>query len=834
MTLTSQLNTLESAGLVRIAQYEPDLEYLFRHALVQEAAYASLLVGDRTRLHQLVGRAMEGLYAGRLDEHAAELAHHFERAGDRPRAFDYSRRAGENALASYANREAEGHFRRALELGEGREQQAACLDGLGEALSRQSRYSEAIQVWRRAIQRFLEAGDYDRAARIYARAARSAWHGGFTEEGLRICEEGLQAVGHAPTSHGQALLVHEAGRACYFNGQPERARDYCQRALEMAEELGAGDVLADTLTTRTLLPGMSRLDRRRDLERATALAEPAGLLAIASRAHHNLGSLLAGEQEFHEQAYGHFMRAAELCRQRGVVSEEVFSRMSAMTVLLDRLELDRVEQGLAEIRQMLLPVADDVQGTLELNGFQAALDWLRGDLDTALARLAENRRLARQEGNLQSLFRAVGEPPWLMVIEHFWGRPVDLDQAFALAQEALQLALRGLAEPAFAYALLTIISVQRGDLRAAGDYQRQADQDVNAQDPLQAALVEFSRVHLLADEGRLDEALAVLEGVLDSGVLRPKRIDHLRTRLYQAELYRRRGQPADLEEARRIFREVEGICQQAGVIYYLDIARERLEMLHQARLVQDQDHAQVVREMANAGRVQESFLPKALPEVPGWDLAAMLDPARQTSGDFYDFIPLPDGRLAFLVADVADKGAGAALFMALTRSLLRTYAAAYPDDPARVLHETNQRLLADSSRALFVTLFYGVLEVGAGRLLYCNAGHNPPYHVPAGAGALRPLALTGIPLGVEPEASWQSGALELQPGDLLALYTDGVTEAQDEGGAFYGEARLEASLQRSRGAGAQAVLQGAAEDLQRFVGAASQADDITLVVLRRD
>ena len=116
MTVISQLSKLESAGLIRLAQYEPELEYLFRHALVQDAAYSTLLTTDRRRLHQAVGEAVETLYADRLDELAAMLARHFQRAGDEQHALDYYVRAGYSALASFANQEAETLFRSALAL----------------------------------------------------------------------------------------------------------------------------------------------------------------------------------------------------------------------------------------------------------------------------------------------------------------------------------------------------------------------------------------------------------------------------------------------------------------------------------------------------------------------------------------------------------------------------------------------------------------------------------------------------------------------------------------------------------------------------------------------
>ena len=159
MTVMGQLNTLESAGLIRLAQYEPDLEYLFRHALVQDAAYASLLDTDRKRLHRLVGEAVERLYADRLDEYAAMLARHFERAGDDQHALEYFICAGDAALAAYANQEAESQYRSALALTCSEAQRATLLAGLGEALYRQSRIEEAIQTWREGIELHQALGD---------------------------------------------------------------------------------------------------------------------------------------------------------------------------------------------------------------------------------------------------------------------------------------------------------------------------------------------------------------------------------------------------------------------------------------------------------------------------------------------------------------------------------------------------------------------------------------------------------------------------------------------------------------------------------------------------
>jgi len=152
MTIISHLNTLESTGLVQVAQIEPELEYLFRHALMQEAAYNSLLAADKKRLHLAVGETIEHLYPDRLDERAAMLAQHFERAGDDERALKYFIKAGEKALATFANQEAESHYRWALELSCPDCERVVLLSGLGEALYRLGRSDEAIQTWNEAIQ----------------------------------------------------------------------------------------------------------------------------------------------------------------------------------------------------------------------------------------------------------------------------------------------------------------------------------------------------------------------------------------------------------------------------------------------------------------------------------------------------------------------------------------------------------------------------------------------------------------------------------------------------------------------------------------------------------
>jgi serine phosphatase RsbU (regulator of sigma subunit) len=266
------------------------------------------------------------------------------------------------------------------------------------------------------------------------------------------------------------------------------------------------------------------------------------------------------------------------------------------------------------------------------------------------------------------------------------------------------------------------------------------------------------------------------------------------------------------------------------------LAAQIASVLHSAQVyTQTLAHQRVEQELALAGEIQASFLPTELPTVAGWQLAATLKPARQTSGDFYDMVPLPNGRLGIMVADVADKGMGAALYMALSRTLIRTYAVEHHARPDFVLRVANNRILMDTQTDLFVTVFYGVLDPLSGTLTYCNAGHNPPYlfRIQEG-GAVQQLDRTGLPLGIFRGETWEQKVVQFAPGDTLVLYTDGVTDAQDRQGTFFSKQRLLTAAQAHVGRSAQEIQEALLEEVQAFVGDASQFDDIALMVVVRE
>jgi sigma-B regulation protein RsbU (phosphoserine phosphatase) len=238
------------------------------------------------------------------------------------------------------------------------------------------------------------------------------------------------------------------------------------------------------------------------------------------------------------------------------------------------------------------------------------------------------------------------------------------------------------------------------------------------------------------------------------------------------------------------------------------------------------------RELKLAREIQDSLLPEALPPIPGFSLAADWRSALEMAGDFYDIFPLPDGRWGIVVADVSDKGAAAAMYMAMTRSLIRASAANH-SNPAGALNEVNQRLLAHSTSDMFVTVFYAVLDVGTQTLTYANAGQNPPL-LRRISGRIEMLTRTGAALGILEELALSDATLILAPGDSLVIYTDGATDARNPQGEEYGTNRLaEASINAAQ-LDARRLLDHLTSNLAAFTQDVPPFDDITFFILAND
>ncbi|MDP9293419.1 MAG: SpoIIE family protein phosphatase [Actinomycetota bacterium] len=235
------------------------------------------------------------------------------------------------------------------------------------------------------------------------------------------------------------------------------------------------------------------------------------------------------------------------------------------------------------------------------------------------------------------------------------------------------------------------------------------------------------------------------------------------------------------------------------------------------------------QELEVAKLIQQNFLPKQLPELAGWQVAAFYRPAREVGGDFYDVIPLSEGRIGFVIGDVTDKGVPAALVMAATRSVLRASAQRLVD-PGEVLERVNEHLCPDMPQKMFVTCLYGVLDPESGHFRFANAGHDLPY-VKTADGSVE-LRARGMPLGLMPGMLYEEKEMVLQPGDSLLLHSDGVVEAHDPQGDMFGFPRLKQAVADYPGGGE--LIDRVLADLHAHTGlGAEQEDDITMVTLQR-
>jgi PAS domain S-box-containing protein len=283
----------------------------------------------------------------------------------------------------------------------------------------------------------------------------------------------------------------------------------------------------------------------------------------------------------------------------------------------------------------------------------------------------------------------------------------------------------------------------------------------------------------------------------------------------------------DITERKRIEEEVRQLNRDLE-----KRVAERTEQLKRAMVKQQQEaqeRQRIEQELHVARLIQQTLLPKSVPDLPGYDVAAYYQPATEVGGDFYDFLELEDGHLGLLVGDATGHGMPAALLMATTRGMLRA-GAQTSDSPSEVLERVNNSLCPDIPPNMFVTCLTAFLDSTSGQLQYANAGHDLPYlrH----ADGVSELRATGMPLGIMPNMRYEQKEITLKPGESVLLYSDGLVEAHDSQHEMFGIPRMERLI--GRHPGGATLMDFLLAEMERFTGEDwEQEDDITLLTLQR-
>lgn len=541
--------------------------FAFAHSLFPATLRDGVSVLRRQRLHHRVATAIE---AARPEDFET-LAYHYEHAGAADQAGTYYARAADRALAVYANREAERHYCAALELTERELDQARLLSGLGEVLFRQGRYERAGEVWREAIDLYRAAGDHDSVAWLYSRSARAAWYAGDPPRGLELSREGMTAMPEELESPGAAALVHEMARACFFNDLSDEALPLCERALEMSQRLGLVDVQADTLATLGLLPNQPFEEKRRALEQAVDLAESAGLLATASRAHLNLGGRLQ-EVGALEKARKHYLRARELARQMGIASWEHDYSLGVASVSLSQGDFSAVEDALGKLRQLGESLPNPDRAAFHRGMIEAELAGRRGNWKEALRLFRSCQTNAREQEYLKSLVNVnFGLADTLLQLGQLEDAAQALEEAIAVA-DGYHSELR-----VTPLSLLAVIRVHQSRLEDAHHTLDRARGHLSSEPNLRdEGVVQWAEALLATAEGRWQDALSAYENCSQIAAKLGEQWYRARILVEWADMFIARGEPGDGERARDLLRDALSAFEEMPAPGYVALVKDRL------------------------------------------------------------------------------------------------------------------------------------------------------------------------------------------------------------------------------------------------------------------
>lgn len=567
-TLIEVLEAAEDAQLIEEVSGKGSATFSFVHALIPSTLVEGVRTLRRRRLHK---RAAVAIQVTRPEDFE-DLAHHYEEAGDEAQARAYYTRAGERAAAAFANPEAESHLRAALELQPAQAERAGLLSELAEVVSRLGRFDEAIERWADAAARYRELEDPDRIAHCYTRMARARWWAGDQAGALKLCEEGLQRTGDSSPSAERAGLLHEAARAHHFLGNPAEAEPLCLQALEMARQVSARRIEADSLITLGILPHLGAEDAIAAFEEAIEICQVEQLPDEESRANNNLGVILGAYQAKFRRARDHYERAAEIDRQMGDRTGELFTLNNAASTTVTLGELSQAKQTIDYLEQLLDQVEDTGKAQENFDGLLAFYEHALGQLEQSADRRRKLVQQAVESGSgFDLMLQGWSLATVLLDLEQY-------DQAESAVRQGVEAADRYGAGRDVTRAILVIVlaKLDRTDeARQVYDQATQIQAEHSREWP--RVLLQAARAELLAAEAQWEQASTAFAEFLDRIEQAGARIPRLSVTLGWARTLLAHGEPDDLRRGRELLEGAATEFEEMGATQYAERVRAELE-----------------------------------------------------------------------------------------------------------------------------------------------------------------------------------------------------------------------------------------------------------------
>ena len=570
-TVIDALEAAENVQLIEETGEADEDRFMFVHALIPGALLDGVRKLRRRKLHRRAATASEALHP----EDYESLAYQYSEAGDDKNAFTYYVKAGQRAAAAFANSEAEGLLRSALDLSDDSAANAELLVQLGRVLTRQGRYDDAISAWYESIALLVQLREQDRAASVYALASGAAWDGGDPVHGLEIAKEGVADLANAAEGPGLADLYHELSRAYFFNNLKDEGTQYAQRALSMAEDVGDLRVHSESLNTLGTFAEMPLEESIAMNEQGLEIAREAGLPDQESRALNNLThpySFGLGELD---KAHSYLVRAAELAASSGNTGIELFYKISSANVATFLGNLGEARDTLDRVDVVLQTLDDPGQSGRGFRGMRATLLRHLGELDEATQLHKEIAQESIEAGDGNIIYQSainLGE------------LAAETGQGLEGAEHALKACLESgphWGGTAWPLCSLSAVRSRLGDKEGALQHLSKAKAILRKSNwVMDGVWISMAEARLATVDARWEDAWMRYREATDE-------MRHVKMRSYLAEALlewgTHHGQRGDSDRAKELLEQAKSEFEDIGAPIYAKIAGDRMAEIEAKR-----------------------------------------------------------------------------------------------------------------------------------------------------------------------------------------------------------------------------------------------------------